>query len=188
MKKILLAIYDDVARAVYKQLFLEEKFTVFETKNGREAIHIAFSYKPDFAILDVRLLEVGGLEVLKLLQNDPVTYKIPVIIFSAIERETEKLQAMDFGAWDYIVGATTLPTVVVAKVKIHLGFQKTYEVVVDPRSERVVRELRRDMGYSENVFCPKCGIPMNLFLIRDLTKGKDYFKVSFSCSNCGYTE
>jgi len=188
MPKILLAIYDDILRRAYKEVFEEEKFEVLETNNGMKAIDLVFAFKPDVVLLDVFLLAKNGFEVLKTLQENESTKKIPVLIFSQVGRESEKLQAMELGARDFIVGSFTLPKDVVAKAKIHLGFQKSYQILLDERNSKVAKELRVDMGYSPDYNCPRCGIPMALFLIRDLSKGKDYFKLSFSCPVCGYTE
>lgn len=188
MPKILLAIYDDISRRAYKELLLEENFQVLETKNGTEAINLAIKEKPNLILADVTLLGTSGFGVLKTLQENEETKKIPVLIFSQIGREEEVLEAMDLGAKDFIVGAITPPRELVAKVKIHLGFQKTYQIPIDEKSLQIAKELRRDMGYLPELQCPRCGFLMHLFLMRDLSRGRDYFKVSFTCPNCGFTE
>lgn len=188
MPKILLAIYDDISRRTYKELFLEEKFQVLETKNGAEAIELAIKEKPDLVLADVTLLGSSGFVVLRNLQDNDQTKKIPVLIFSQIGREEEVREAMDLGAKDFIVGAITSPRDLTAKIKIHLGLQKTYRFIIDKKSAGIAQELRKDMGYLPEYQCPRCGFLMHLFLMRDLSKGKDYFKVSFTCPNCDYTE
>lgn len=188
MPKILLAIYDDISRRAYKELFLEEKFEVLETKNGTQAIELAIKEKPDLVLADVTLLGSSGFAVLRTLQDNDQTKKIPVLIFSQIGREEEVREAMDLGAKDFIVGAITSPRDLAAKIKIHLGLQKTYRLIIDEKSTEIAQELRKDMGYLPEYQCPRCGFLMHLFLMRDLSKGKDYFKVSFTCPNCDYTE
>lgn len=188
MSKILLAIYDDISRKVYKELFLEEGFFVLETKNGEEAIKLATTEKPDLVLADVNLLGNGGFGILKNLHTNKETKNTPVLIFSQIGREEEVREAMELGAKDFIVGAITSPRELVTKVKIHLGLQKTYRLLIDEKSGKIARELRKDMGYLPEYECPRCGFLMHLFLMRDLSKGKDYFKVSFTCPNCDYTE
>jgi DNA-binding response OmpR family regulator len=188
MPKILLAIYDDILRGAYKKVFEEEKFEVLETNNGIKAIDLIFDKKPDIVLADVFLLGKNGFEILDILKVNKLDRKIPVLIFSEVGREAERIKAMELGARDFIVGSLTLPKELVAKVKIHLGFQKSYEILIDEKNLKVARELRVDMGYNPDFKCPRCGIPMVLFLIRDLSKGKDYFKISFSCPACGYTE
>lgn len=188
MLKILLAIYDDVAREVYRRVFEDEDFEVIATKDGNEALELTLKEKPNLILADVSLLGMSGLSLLKLLQENPKTKKIPVLIFASLERESERIKAMELGARDFIVSSLTLPRDVIAKVKIHLGFQKTYEISIDPKSQNIISDLRKDMGYSPEIICPYCKIQMNLFLMRDLSRGKDYFKVSFTCPICEYTE
>lgn len=188
MSKILLAIYDDLLRRTYAELFREEKFEVLETKNGREALNLALREIPDIVLADVVLLEMSGLGLMKFLSENPSTQKMPVVIFSPIEREEEKIEAMELGARDFIVGAMTSPREVVTKVKIHLGFQKTYQFLIEEKNFDTAKEIKKDLGYSPVLECPRCGSPLVLFLMRDLSKGKDYFKASFTCQRCGYTE
>ncbi len=188
MNKILLAIYDDLLRRTYAELLREEKFEVWETKNGKEAFNLALKEIPDIVLADVVLLEISGLQLMRLLQKNSTTQKMPVVIFSQLEREEERIEAMELGARDFIVGAMTSPREVVTKIKIHLGFQKTYHISIEQKNIEVAREIKKDLGYSPLLECPRCGSPLVLFLMRDLSKGKDYFKVSFTCQKCGYTE
>lgn len=188
MKKILLAISEELFRKSYAELLKKEGFTVLETNDGEKAFDLALKETPDLIVADVFLVTIGGLQLLQRLQENFSTKKIPVIIFSQLERETEKTRAMDLGAKDFIVGSTTLPREVVSKIKIHLGFQKAYHLSIDFQNEVVAKEIKRDLGYLPHLECPRCGAKFKLLLIRDLSKGYDYFKLSFSCPNCGYTE
>ncbi|GEM_PF-1111773 len=188
MKKILLAIYDDLLRRTYAELFREERFEVLETNNGKEALNLALKENPDIILADVTLLEMGGLRLMQLLLQNPFLQKIPVVIFSSLERQEEKNEAMDLGAKDFIVGAITSPREVIAKIKIQLGFQKTYQFLIEEKNFDVAKEIKKDLGFSSRLECPRCGFPLVLFLMRDLSKGKDYFKLSFTCQRCGYTE
>ncbi len=188
MKKILLAIHDDFARKSYAELLKGEHFLVFETNDGQKAFDLAIKETPDIIVIDLFLSTIGGLQLMEMLQQNLLTKKIPVIFFSQIERETEKEKAMDLGAKDFIIGSITSPREVVAKIKIHLGFQKAYHFSITDENLSVAKEIKTDLGYFPYLECPRCGSKFELFLIRDLSKGKDYFKLSFSCPNCGYTE
>ena len=183
MKKILIAISDDFTRYVYSQVFREEKFEVLETRSGKETLNLAKSEKPDIILADILLLEIGGLELLKTLREEPLTKKIPVVIFTQLEKEGDKLKAMDLGAKDFIVGTFTPPLEAVLRIKIALGEEKTYRLTI-PENLVVVQELAKDLGYNPSLKCLKCGNLLSLFLIKDLSKGKNYFKISFICPKC----
>lgn len=56
-------------------------------------------FAPDLVILDLGLPDLDGLEVVRLLRE---WSKVPVIILSVKEQETDKISALDFGADDYV--------------------------------------------------------------------------------------
>ena len=183
MKKILIAINDDFTREVYSKIFRDTKFEVLETKDGKEALNLAKKEKPDIILADVALPEIGGLELLETLKEDTLTRRIPVIIFTQSERTEDRERAIELEAKDFLVGVLISPREVVLKVKAHLGEQKSYQIPINKDLDEV-KELAMDLGYAPTLTCPKCGSSLQLFLIRDLSKGKNYFKVSFICPKC----
>ncbi|MDP3150604.1 MAG: PAS domain S-box protein, partial [Ignavibacteria bacterium] len=70
---------------------------------GKNAVQFAIDYKPDLILLDLNLPDIHGSIVLKLLQAEPRTAEIPVIILSAdaVTRQIEQL--MEAGAKDYLI-------------------------------------------------------------------------------------
>jgi len=179
-RKILIAIKNDFTREVYSRVFRDEKFEVFETKRGKETIDLVLKEKPDMVLLDISLSGMDGFKVLKNLKDNPQTQEIPVVLFSEMGEESKRGQAIKLEAKDFIVGAFNPPFQVVLRIKMHLGEEKTYQIPIDIRNEKT-RELARDLGYDPRLMCRKCGQNLSLFLIRDLSKGKSYFKVSFIC-------
>jgi len=182
LKKILLAIENDFTRKVYSRVSREEGFEVFETNNGREALILAKEKIPDIILADVSLPEVGGFDLIKILRAENVTKRIPVMIFSNVGKEEDRNRALELEAKDFIVGIFTTPLDIVLRTKFHLGEQKTYRLKVSIRDEKI-KELAKDLNYP-GLICHRCGSELILFLMRDLSKGKNYFKVSFICPNC----
>ena len=180
MKKILIAIDDNFIRKVYSKVFADEKLEVLETKSGKEALDLAKKETPDIILADVSLSEMGGLELLESLKKETLTQKIPIIIFTQLEREGDRKKAMELEAKDFILGILTPPPEVLLRVKTHLGEEKTYQLAISKDSKEA-KDLAKDLGYNPNLICPKCNTPLHLFLIRDFTKGKNYFKISFIC-------
>ncbi|MCX6175553.1 MAG: response regulator [Ignavibacteriales bacterium] len=70
---------------------------------GKNAVQFAIDYKPDLILLDLSLPDIHGSEVIKLLQAEPRTAEIPIIILSAyaMSRQIEILLAT--GAKDYLI-------------------------------------------------------------------------------------
>ena len=69
---------------------------------GKNAVQFAIDYKPDLILLDLDLPDIHGNEVIKLLQSEPRTAAIPVIILSADAMTKQIEQLMEAGAKDYL--------------------------------------------------------------------------------------
>ena len=183
MKKILIAIDNNFIREVYSKVFADEKLDVLETKSGKEALDLAKKETPDIILADASLSEMGGLELLESLKKETLTKKIPIIIFTQSEREGDRKKAMELEAKDFIVGDLMPPLEVLLRVKTHLGEEKTYQLAIS-KDLKEAKDLAKDLEYNPNLICPKCNTPLHLFLIRDFTKGRNYFKISFICPRC----
>jgi DNA-binding response OmpR family regulator len=179
-KKILIAIESDFTREIYCQAFKNEKFEVFETKDEKEVLNLVSKKNPDIILVDVSLPKINGFKILKILKENPLTKKIPVILFRQMEQKGEREKAIELEAKDFVIGVLTSPSELVSRVRMHLGEGKTYLFPVDVNLEEV-KKLAKDLGYDPRLFCKKCSKPLSLFLIRDLGRGKNYFKVSFIC-------
>ena len=75
------------------------KYNYLVATSGNEAIMLAVSHKPDIILLDLGLPDMDGVEVIK---NVREWSNIPIIVISARSEDTDKIDALDFGADDYI--------------------------------------------------------------------------------------
>jgi len=185
MRKILIAISNDFFRETYSEVFLEKGFQVLKTKSGKEALKLIKEELPDIVLADAALSEMNGFELLESLKKERGYERIPIIIFSQIEKKEERKKAIDLEAKDFITAASTTPLEVVRRVQIALGEQKSYRIAIQKNFYNA-KELITDYGLSYDLKCPKCGADLILYLIRDLSKGEDYFKISFACPECEY--
>ncbi|MBI5651955.1 MAG: response regulator [Chloroflexi bacterium] len=74
-------------------------FEVFQAATGNDALAGVINYRPDLVILDLGLPDLEGIEVTRQLRE---WSKIPIIILSVREHESEKIAALDAGADDYL--------------------------------------------------------------------------------------
>jgi DNA-binding response OmpR family regulator len=58
-------------------------FVVEEAENGREALERLKERVPTVVLLDIMMPDVSGLDVLKVIRNDPLTAKLPVVMLTA---------------------------------------------------------------------------------------------------------
>jgi two-component system KDP operon response regulator KdpE len=72
---------------------------VFEVDSGMKAIAAASEQHPDLIILDLGLPDLDGVEVTRQLR---AWNQVPIIILSVRDRETDKIEALNAGADDYL--------------------------------------------------------------------------------------
>jgi two-component system, cell cycle response regulator len=83
MKKIL--VIDDLPENVFmlQDRLEHEGYEVITAYDGKAGIEKAVSELPDLILLDVMMPEVTGIEVCKILVNNPLTQRIPIILVTA---------------------------------------------------------------------------------------------------------
>ncbi|MBN2147517.1 MAG: response regulator [Anaerolineales bacterium] len=74
-------------------------YTVLEASNGSEALTITAEQRPDIIFLDLGLPDMDGIQVTQQLRE---WTDIPIIVLSVRDRESDKIQALDAGADDYL--------------------------------------------------------------------------------------
>jgi two-component system phosphate regulon response regulator PhoB/two-component system alkaline phosphatase synthesis response regulator PhoP len=91
----------------------------FKTREFRSAeplLEILPFDVPSLVILDLMLPDIDGLEVCKKIKSDERTSRIPIIIVTAKDEETDKIVGLELGADDYITKPFS-PNELVARVK-----------------------------------------------------------------------
>jgi two-component system, OmpR family, KDP operon response regulator KdpE len=74
-------------------------YRVRTASNGTEAIEVAAEAAPDLVFLDLGLPDLDGTQVIERVRSFS---DVPVIVISVRDRQTEKVEALDAGADDYI--------------------------------------------------------------------------------------
>ena len=117
MKRILI-VDDEVDIASSIQYVLrQEGFVTLLAHDGRKAIELYESQKPDLMILDLMMPGLDGYEVCrKVRANDA---KTPILMLTARTSEIDTVVGLELGANDYIAKPVRLRELV-ARVKAHL--------------------------------------------------------------------
>jgi PAS domain S-box-containing protein len=99
-RKTVLVVDDepDIVRLIQLQLE-KDGYTVLTALSGDEALQIAKKHRPDLITLDILMEGISGFEVIRQLEDDPVTADIPVIIISII---CDEYQCYSLGGAAYI--------------------------------------------------------------------------------------
>lgn len=81
-------------------------------KDGQQALDFLFregdyaerdGMRPHLVLLDLKMPRVSGIEVLKLIKADVRTRRIPVIVMTSSQEESDIAQSYDLGANSYVV-------------------------------------------------------------------------------------
>lgn len=86
------------------------------TDRAGEGIRYAAHYKPDVIILDLGLPDMSGMEVIKAVRSTSAT---PIIVLSARGQESDKVEALELGADDYLTKPFSAPELL-ARLKVAL--------------------------------------------------------------------
>jgi CheY-like chemotaxis protein len=108
---ILVADDDHNLRKILGIFLRSARYEVLEASNGREALALTRSQRPDAVLMDIMMPLQDGLSVCKLLKDDPETRKIPVLMCTARNRKEDLVEAIKAGAEDYIIKPFTKETI-----------------------------------------------------------------------------
>ena len=100
IKDRVLIVEDDKNIRKFIQTILEANdYDVIATETGKEAYSLITSRCPDVVILDLGLPDMDGMKILKEVR---AWSNMPIIVISARSEDTDKIEALDAGADDYI--------------------------------------------------------------------------------------
>jgi CheY-like chemotaxis protein len=90
-KRIL--VIDDKAHLLrlMRMILEDERYQVSILQEGKGAFDHIKNSLPDLVILDLKLADTSGLDVLQQLRNDQATADIPVIVYTAAVLEAEEV-------------------------------------------------------------------------------------------------
>lgn len=72
-------------------------------KNGRDGLAAISAFKPEIIIVDMRMPDLTGFDILQSLRRDPAYRHIPVIFLTSVTNLEDKLKAFELGADDYLI-------------------------------------------------------------------------------------
>lgn len=107
MSKVLLVEDDPAELRLYRNVLGAEGFEVVALENGQDSRQKAVDEKPDIILLDVMMPKMNGFEALDVLQFDPATKKIPVIILTNLSDPHYEEEALHHGAVKFLVKSQT---------------------------------------------------------------------------------
>jgi two-component system alkaline phosphatase synthesis response regulator PhoP len=141
-KKILIADDEPDILEIIQFNLQGEGFEVITAKNGDEALEQARRHQPQLIMLDVMMPGKTGIEVCRMLRQQPEFKSTLIVFLSALSDETTELTGLETGADDYLTKPIS-PKILISKV--HALFRRlpqtdTNDKVIQLGDLRIDRE------------------------------------------------
>jgi len=102
-KQILIVDDEPVWLKVLGQLLQTKGYVVKEALSGADALSTLQNYEPDLILLDVRMPDMNGFDLLEHIKRLPRLASKPVVFVSAMDDFHARKVARELGAADYIL-------------------------------------------------------------------------------------
>ena len=101
MSKLQILVVEDDApvRNLITTTLKANDYRFLTTANGEGAVTEAASHNPDIILLDLGLPDIDGVEVIRRVRS---WSNVPIIVISARSEDSDKIDALDTGADDYL--------------------------------------------------------------------------------------
>lgn len=98
--KVLLIEDDPNTSRLIQRFLSDEDFSCDCVTTGEEALQISRVYDYDVIVLDIKLPDVNGHDLLRRLRDSAI--KAPILVLSGFQSVRDKVKALGFGADDYM--------------------------------------------------------------------------------------
>jgi DNA-binding response OmpR family regulator len=100
MARTILVVEDETTlRETLAEALEAEGFRVVAAADGREALTVFRSERPDLVLLDLMLPELSGIEVCRIIRAES---GVPIVMLTAKDSELDKVVGLELGADDYV--------------------------------------------------------------------------------------
>ena len=130
-KQQLLVIEDNYEVRKYIIDILDNYYSITEAFDGISGLSKAFEIIPHLIISDIMMPKMNGIQLCQKLKSDTRTSHIPLILLTARNAVTDKLEGLETGADDYIMKPfdaselkTRIKNMLEQRKRIHKHFQK----------------------------------------------------------------
>jgi CheY-like chemotaxis protein len=113
-----------------RKTLADAEYNLEYAKSGSEGLSKIPTFEPDMLIVDLKLPEMDGFEILERIRRDPKFGHMPVIVITSKDELSEKLKAFELGADDYLVKPFQ-PEELVARMGILARRGKAMKIVRD---------------------------------------------------------
>lgn len=152
MLNLIIADDEELERRAIKNIVLtrfKDTFTIYEAKNGREAIEISDKIKPDVVIMDIKMPGINGMEAIKEMRK--FLKDGHFILLTAYDYFNYAKEAIEYGVKEYMLKPFKREELV---KKLEFAIEQAEAIRMKRRSEMELREKFYSMRpMIENELC-----------------------------------
>jgi DNA-binding response OmpR family regulator len=138
---VLIADDDRNINDTLKEYLEKSGFRTISAYDGKEALELFRSHRPDVLILDIMMPEIDGKDVCRKIRSHS---DVPILMLTALGDEADKLVGLEIGADDYITKPFS-PREVAARIKVIMRRVRPDEKRADECKTLVVGDLSIDL-------------------------------------------
>ncbi|MEI5638843.1 MULTISPECIES: response regulator [unclassified Pseudoalteromonas] len=152
---------------VLQLILRKEGFKVLAATGGELALSIINKRQPALLITDMKMPQMSGLELCKIVKSDPLKKDIPVMFVSAYDDSDSIVEAFAAGGVDYITKPYK-PSEIIARVKTQFKLLEGQKLAVKQQISSAISQMV--MGIAHEINTPLgTSITSNTFL-EEVTK------------------
>jgi len=143
---IILIVDDEPSNLATLKQILSADYSLAFARSGVEGLAAAKKHQPSLILLDIKMPDMDGYAMCKILKADVSTENIPVIFVSSLNEIGDEAAGFESGGVDYIIKPVS-PEIVRARVRTHLSLVRTtmlerYVNQLEVQQEKIVRLSR----------------------------------------------
>nr|MDQ2933189.1 response regulator [bacterium] len=116
-KKVVWMEDDKLIETILKKKFIASGFDLYHVKDGAEALEVLKTTTPDVVVLDLMVPGINGFELLQKIKMDPRLKKVPTMILSNLNKQSDIDRAKMLGADKFLVKAAASLDQIVEEVR-----------------------------------------------------------------------
>ena len=101
-KRVLIVEDNPIDSRLFADILIAYGYEITQAADGLEAIDLAWSNPPDLILMDIRLRDISGLEIVRRLRDDDRSKQIPIVAVTALAQHWVERAALESGCNAYL--------------------------------------------------------------------------------------
>lgn len=144
VRQLVLIVDDEAAMRDILNMHLQGSFDVITARNGQEGMEMALTHLPDLILSDIRMPVKTGFELCRDLRATLETQDIPIVMLTATDDRSMKLDCLRAGATDFLSKPCTAAELVLRVRNLTKMHRQQQELSAQKqRLEQALSELQK---------------------------------------------